>query len=158
MKVIGPRLGNDVDLGTRIAPIFRTKIVGQYSNFLNGIRRWVIHAGVSGRVIEIAPVKGEQVHVGSASVHIHFRSAPGIVELRWSIDIQDSRENTRQSDHIAAVQREVDHTSIIHQAGKGWGSCIHQRCSSDHSNFRLNSSDHQGDIHTNVFVDGQGNA
>ena len=47
MEVVGPRLGNHIHLGPRIAAIFRAKIVSQDTNLLDGVWRRIVHAGVS---------------------------------------------------------------------------------------------------------------
>src|SRR5262245_24242038 len=73
MKIITACLGKNIDLRTWVTPILGSEVVGQYSNFLNGVRGRIIHAIAAGGVIEIATVKCKQVHIVPTAVHVHCR-------------------------------------------------------------------------------------
>ena len=66
----------DVDHGATL-PCGDTEPVGA----LHGIGRRIIHSGITRRVIEVAAVEREQVHVRASAIGIHFRAAACVVQL-----------------------------------------------------------------------------
>src|SRR5215467_5886698 len=68
MELIGSGLGHHVDLRPWITAVFGREIMGLDANFLNGVWGREIDAGVARRVIEIAAVEGEEVHIRPAAL------------------------------------------------------------------------------------------
>jgi hypothetical protein len=94
MELIGSGLGYHIDLRSGVAAVFGGEVVGLDANFLNGVGRREIDAGVARRVIEVAAVEGEEVHVGAATVDVHFRAAASVTHRLRSVDVQDAGKNT----------------------------------------------------------------
>src|SRR5260370_34316848 len=127
MELVGSGLGYHVDLRSGITAVFGGEVVGLDANFLNGVGRREIDAGVARRVIEVAAVEGEEVHVGAATVDVHFRAAASVTHRLRSVNVQDAGKNTGQTDDVPAVERQILHALVIDQTGDRGGSRIEQR-------------------------------
>ena len=116
VKLIGPCFGGHADVAPRITTKFGSEIVRLKLNFLNGIRWWVIHPGISGRVVKIGAIEIKLVHVVPAAVHIHFRSSPRFPQVLRCLHAENSRQDSCQSYDVATVDRKIYHALIVHQA------------------------------------------
>jgi hypothetical protein len=57
------------------------------SNFLHRVGRRIIHARVSGRIVEVRTAKRELVHVPAATVNVHGWPAAGVAQVLRGIHL-----------------------------------------------------------------------
>ena len=75
MKLVGPGLRDDGYVRARVAPVLGGEIRRKNPKLLHGVRRRKVHAGVARGIVEVGTVEGEQIHVGTASIHVHLGAA-----------------------------------------------------------------------------------
>src|SRR2546425_1166813 len=126
MELVGSGLRYHVDLGSGVTAVLGGEVVDLDANFLNGVGRREINTGIARRIIEVAAVESEEVHIGAAAVDVHLRAATSVAHRLRSVDVEDAGKNTGQTDDVPAIERQVLHALVIDQSGDRGGSRIDQ--------------------------------
>ena len=153
MELVGAGAGNHIDLGARIAPVLGGEVMREDADLLHGVRGRIVHARVPGRVVEVAPVEREQVHVGAASVDVHFGTAASVIHLLRRRDPEDAGQNASQPDYVAAVERKIDHAPVVDQARQRVRCGIDQGSGRRDRDLGLRGADLQARVDAEVLVD-----
>jgi len=81
-----------------------------------------------------------------------FGSAPRIIHLLGSTDAEDTGKDASQADDITAVERQIDNTAVIHEAGEGCRIRVDERRLRCDGYLRFDRAQLKGRIHAQVLT------